>query len=226
AKILTFRGLSASSVDTASVSVGNGRTVLGTAPTSFGTGDDVVIGAMEMEAVGSTRTIVTGADDIRRTGETTGSGNQSGQTATTLIIEASGLYQGLLRYVSTTTAGDQTILNLVRYAKTLITYPTQAQLASSSNWAIVTAVDDTAPGYMPTISTDSGNNPHIAWSSSRTSGTVYYKNKAGGTWNPTLSWGTTYTGVAVDVSPRTDYVSLTRYYAAATNEIQYAVCKD
>jgi len=321
AKILTFRGLSASSVDTASVSVGNGRTVLGTATTSFGTGDDVVIGAMEMEAVGSTRTIVTGADDIRRTGETTGSGNQFGQTAATLFIDGSGLYQGFLRKVSTTTpnpsyegamtgpassslhgelkmlvihvrdtytgwdrvllnrsldtggatwgapivlasgrssdspllysfdsaepsiamdsggylhvvwvsastAGDQTILNLVRYAKTLITYPTQAQLASSSNWAIVTAVDDTAPGYMPTISTDSGNNPHIAWSSSKTSGTVYYKNKAGATWNPTLSWGTTYTGVSVDVSPRTDYVSLTRYYAAATNEIQYAVCKD
>src|SRR5439155_1759094 len=104
AKILTFRGLSASSVDTASVSVGNGRTVLGTATTSFATGDDVAIGAMEMEAVGSTRTIVTGADDIRRTGEMTGSGNQFGQTVSTLFNDGSGLYKGYLRKVSTTTS--------------------------------------------------------------------------------------------------------------------------
>jgi len=321
AKILTFRGLSASSVDTVSVSVGNGRTVLGTATTSFGTGDDVVIGAMEMDAVGSTRTIVTGADDIRRTGETTGSGNQFGQTVSTLFNDGSGLYKGYLRKVSTTisnpsyegamtgpaasslngelkmlvihvrdtftgwdrillnrsldtggavwgapivlasgrssdspllynfdsaepsiamdsggylhvvwvsasTAGDQTILNLVRYTKTLVAYPTQAQLASPSNWASVTVVDDTATGYMPTISTDSGNSPHLAWSGSKTSGTAYYKNKAGGSWNPTLSWGTTYTGLSVDVSPRNNYVNLARYYEAGTNEIQYLVCKN
>src|SRR5207247_10944695 len=96
-------------------------------------------------------------------------------------------------WVSASTTGDQTTLNLVRYTKTLVAYPTQAQLASSSNWETVTGVDDTATGYMPTISTDSGNAPHIAWSGSKTSGTVYYKNKAGASWNPTLSWGTTYT---------------------------------
>src|SRR5207247_5283550 len=83
-------------------------------------------------------------------------------------------------WVSASTTGDQTTLNLVRYTKTLVAYPTQAQLASSSNWASVTVVDDTATGYMPTISTDSGNAPHIAWRGSQTNGTVYYQSKAGG----------------------------------------------
>src|SRR3990172_8183627 len=55
--------------------------------------------------------------------------------------------------------------------------------------------DITYPGYMPTVSTDLSNNPHIAWSGSKTGGTVYYRNKAGGTWQSTVSWGTTYTGL-------------------------------
>jgi len=56
-------------------------------------------------------------------------------------------------------------------------------------------------------------------------GSVYYKNKAAGTWRATVSWGTTYTGLSVDVSPQTNFVSLARYYDAGTNEIQYTVCK-
>jgi len=40
---------------------------------------------------------------------------------------------------------------------------------------------------------------------------VYYKNRAGGTWRPTVSWGTTFTGVSTDVSPQNNYVSLARY---------------
>ena len=79
---------------------------------------------------------------------------------------------------------------------------------------------------MPTISTDTSNNPHIAWSASKTSGTVYYKNRAAGTWRSTVSWGTAYTGISVDVSPQNNDVSLARYYQAATNEIQYTVCKN
>jgi len=90
----------------------------------------------------------------------------------------------------------------------------------------VTIVDDANPGFMPTVSTDTSNNPHIAWSGSKTSGTVYYKNKAAGTWRATVSWGTTYTGISVDVSPQNNYISLARYYEAATNEIQYTVCKN
>jgi len=38
--------------------------------------------------------------------------------------------------------------------------------------------------------------------------------------------GTTYTGLSVDVSPSNNYVSLARYFEAATNEIQYTVCKN
>jgi len=99
-------------------------------------------------------------------------------------------------------------------------------MATASNWEAVTSVDDASTGYMPTISTDSGGNPHVAWSSSKTSGTVYYKNKYGGAWKPTVSWGATYTGHSVDVSPQNNYVSLLRYYEAATNEVQYTVCKN
>jgi hypothetical protein len=90
----------------------------------------------------------------------------------------------------------------------------------------VKIVDDANPGFMPTVSTDTNNNPHIAWSGSKTSGSVYYKNKAAGAWRATVSWGTTYTGISVDVSPQNNYVSLARYYEAATNEIQYTVCKN
>ncbi|HYS72718.1 MAG TPA: tetratricopeptide repeat protein [Thermoplasmata archaeon] len=129
-------------------------------------------------------------------------------------------------WVAASAAGDQSTLNLVRFTKTTVAYPTQSDLANAANWQAVTNVDDADPGFMPTVSTDTGNNPHVAWSASKTSGTVYYKNHAGGTWRSTVSWGTTFTGLSVDVSPQNDYVSLARYYEAATNEIQYTVCKD
>ncbi|TLZ74573.1 MAG: hypothetical protein E6K14_03230, partial [Methanobacteriota archaeon] len=129
-------------------------------------------------------------------------------------------------WVSASSTGNQNILNLVRYTKSTVAYPNQADIASAGNWQAVASIDDASAGYMPTVSTDSGNNPHIAWSGSKTSGTAYYKNKAGGTWRSTVSWGSTYTGLSVDVSPQNDYVSLARYYEAATNEIQYTVCKD
>jgi len=41
-----------------------------------------------------------------------------------------------------------------------------------------------------------------------------------------VSWGTTYTGLSIDVSPQNNYTSLARYYEAGTNEIQYTVCKN
>src|SRR5438445_531725 len=43
-------------------------------------------------------------------------------------------------------------------------------------------------------------------------GSVYYKNRAGGTWRPTVVWGTTYTGLSVDVSPQNNYVALAGYF--------------
>ena len=140
-----------------------------------------------------------------------------------IAIDASGFLHVV--WVSASAAGDQSALNLLRYTKTTVPYPTQSELANAANWEPVTNVDDASPGYMPTVSTDTSNNPHTGWSGSKTSGTVYYKNKAGGTWRSTVSWGSTYTGVSVDVSPQNDYVSLARY-EAATNEIQYTVCKD
>jgi len=112
-------------------------------------------------------------------------------------------------WVSASATGDQSTLNRVRYVATTVTYPTQSEMASAANWGSVTTVDDSSLGYMPTVSTDSGNNPHIAWSGSKTSGTVYYKNKYGGTWRSTVSWTSTYTGLSVDVSPQNNYVSLT-----------------
>ena len=145
-------------------------------------------------------------------------------TEPSIAIDSGGFLH--LVWVSASASGSQQILNLVRYVVTTVAYPTQSQLASSASWTAVAPVDDTAPGYMPTISTDTSKNPHIAWSASKTSGTVYYKNKAAGTWRPTVSWGTTYTGLSVDVSPENNYVSLVRYYEAGTNEIQYTVCKN
>jgi len=73
-------------------------------------------------------------------------------------------------WVSASGSGDQSTINLVRYSKTTVAYPTEAQLANPAIWQAVTNVDDTNPGYMPTVSTDSSNYPHIAWSQSKTFG--------------------------------------------------------
>src|SRR5438445_12940406 len=118
-------------------------------------------------------------------------------------------------------AGNQQTMNLIRYSKTTVAWPTQAQLGSSANWEAVTSVDDSAAGFMPTVSTDQGNYPHVAWSGSRTSGTVYYKNKAAGTWRARVSWRATYTGHSVHVSPQDTYTSLVRHHAAGTTELQH-----
>src|SRR2546428_3352157 len=76
-------------------------------------------------------------------------------------------------WVSAGATGNQQILNLVRYAKTTASYPTQSQLNSSVNWVPVAAVDDSAVGYMPNGSTDTSKNPHIPRSGSKTNGTGY-----------------------------------------------------
>src|SRR2546422_225046 len=127
-----------------------------------------------------------------------------------IAIDASGSLHVV--WVSAASSGNQQTLNLVRYAKTTVAYPSQSQIASSANWQTVTPVDDADPGYMPTVSTDSSNNPYVAWSGSKTGGTVYFKGKAGGTWRSTVSWGTTYTGLSIDVSPQNSYVALAGYF--------------
>jgi hypothetical protein len=101
-------------------------------------------------------------------------------------------------------------MNLVRYTKTTVAYPLQSDVTSAGSWQAVTNVDDANPGYMPTVSTDAAANPHIAWSGSKASGSVFYKNKATGAWQSTITWSTSYTGLSVDVSPTNDYVSLAR----------------
>jgi len=89
-------------------------------------------------------------------------------TEPSIAIDSAGFLH--LVWVSSSGSGDQSTLNLVRYTKTTVAYPTETQLANAANWQAVTNVDDSNPGYMPTISTDSSNNPHIAWSQSKTFG--------------------------------------------------------
>jgi len=145
-------------------------------------------------------------------------------TEPSIAIDSAGFLH--VAWAAASGAGNQQTMNLIRYSKTTVAWPTQAQLGSSANWEAVTSVDDSAAGFMPTVSTDQGNYPHVAWSGSRTSGTVYYKNKAAGTWRATVSWGATYTGHSVDVSPQNNYTSLVRYYESGTNQIQYTVCRN
>src|SRR5256712_14191564 len=106
-----------------------------------------------------------------------------------IAIDAAGFLH--LVWVSGGATGNQQTLNRVRYTKTTMPYPTESQLVNATNWQSVTVVDDADLGYMPTVSTDSSNNPHVAWSGSQASGTVYHKNQAAGTSPATASWGPT-----------------------------------
>src|SRR5438093_984401 len=99
-----------------------------------------------------------------------------------IAIDASGYLHVV--WVSAASSGNQQTLNLVRYVKTIVAYPTQSQLASSANWQNVTTVDDANPGYMPTVSTDTSDNPHIAWSQSKgvtasEAATIEYRSNTG-----------------------------------------------
>lgn len=105
AKVLIFRGLSASFVDTGSVSIGTSRTVIGSLSTSFAAGDDVFLGAIQLEAVGAVLTVAAAADDIRRTGDSASSSNQFSQTLKeSSTNDNSGPIQGFVRKVTTTAA--------------------------------------------------------------------------------------------------------------------------
>jgi len=85
-------------------------------------------------------------------------------------------------------------------------------------WGALRGGGSTEPGASSvTMSWTSGN---AAWAISAASIRIPVS------WSATVSWGTTYTGLSVDVSPANNYVSLARYYEAAADEIQYTVCKD
>src|SRR3989442_15169141 len=124
-------------------------------------------------------------------------------TEPSIAIDSAGFLH--VAWAAASGAGNQQTMNLIRYSKTTVAWPNQVQLGSSANWEAVTPVDDTATGFMPTVSTDKGNYPHIAWSGSRTSGNVYYKNKAIGTWRATVSWGAAHTGHSIEASPQNNY---------------------
>lgn len=104
AKILIFRGVSASSVDTASVALGTTRTIIGSLATTFASGDDVIIGAIQLDAVGATRTIAAAADDIRKTGDSSSSSNQFAHTVAVTSSDGGGQYQSLVGKVATAAA--------------------------------------------------------------------------------------------------------------------------
>jgi hypothetical protein len=144
--------------------------------------------------------------------------NQSDDSS--IAIDSSGYIH--VAWASNNTEGGG--IYFVRYTKTTVAYPTQSELASSSNWEPVTKIDDTYAGAWPSISTDSSNAPHITWSYYTTS--HYYKNKVGGSWRSTIIWSGDYAGSSADVSPQNDYVSIVRFYEGATNDVQYLVCKD
>lgn len=105
AKVLIFRGLSASFVDTGSVSIGTSRTVIGSSSTSFAAGDDVLFGVIQLEGVGAVLTVAAAANDIRRTGDSASSNNQFSQTLKEgSTNDNSGPFQGFVRKVTTTAA--------------------------------------------------------------------------------------------------------------------------
>jgi hypothetical protein len=103
AKILAFRGLSANAVDSGSVSIGTSRTVIGTATTSFAAGDDIAIGAIQLSALTSTRTIAATGDDIRRNGEGSGSSNEFAHVVASTTF-GGGQYQTFVRKVTTSSS--------------------------------------------------------------------------------------------------------------------------
>jgi hypothetical protein len=106
AKILAFRGLSANAVDGAhNDDIDTSRVVLGTATTSFAAGDDIVIGAIQIDAQTSTRTIAAAGDDIRRNGESSGSSNEFAHTiAHSTSSWSDGQWQTFVRKVTTTSS--------------------------------------------------------------------------------------------------------------------------
>ena len=105
AKILAFRGLSANAVDGDHTNdIDTSRVVLGTATTSFAAGDDIVIGAIQIDAQTSS-TIPAAGDDIRRNGESSGSSNQfTHRIAHSTSYWSDGQWQTFVRKVTTTSS--------------------------------------------------------------------------------------------------------------------------
>src|SRR5437867_7756779 len=55
-----------------------------------------------------------------------------------IAIDSSGYLHVV--WVSASAAGDQSTLNLVRYTRTTVPYPTQSQLATGGNWQAATKI--------------------------------------------------------------------------------------
>ncbi len=101
AKILIFRGFAANRVDTGSVAMGTARTVIGSITTTFAAGDDVLLGAIQLDAVGATRTIAANADDIRKTSVTGASSNEFAHRVAVTTSTGGGQFQAFVRKVTT-----------------------------------------------------------------------------------------------------------------------------
>jgi len=144
-----------------------------------------------------------------------------------IAIDADGYLHVV--WVSASAAGDQSTLNLVRYTKTTVAFPTQSELANAANWEAVTNVDDASSGFMPTVSTDAADEPHVAWSGSKTSGTVYYTNKVPA-WTTVdhdfveqttrqATGSTTYVDVTGASLPSTDFTVGRKYLIVSTAQL-------
>jgi len=106
AKILAFRGLPANAIDGAHTNdIDTSRVVLGTATTSFPTGDDIVIGAIQIDAQTSAPLIPAAGDDIRRNSESSGSSNQfTHKIVHSASSWSDGQWQTFVRKVTTTSS--------------------------------------------------------------------------------------------------------------------------
>ncbi|HKZ63231.1 MAG TPA: ATPase domain-containing protein [Thermoplasmata archaeon] len=105
AKLLIFRGLAAEDTDTGSVAIGTSRTPLTpSVSTTFAAGDDVLIGAMQINSVTSSRTYAAGGNDIRLAGAGSGSSNEFAHTIAAPGNGGAATWEAFVRKVTTTSA--------------------------------------------------------------------------------------------------------------------------
>jgi len=104
AKLLLFRGLAAQDRDTGSVALSTSRTVLTPdIDTTFPAGDDVLIGAIQLDS-SSQRKYAAGGNDIRLQGAGSGSSNEFAHTIAAFDNGGADQWESFVQKVTTTTA--------------------------------------------------------------------------------------------------------------------------
>lgn len=102
AKILAFSGLTSAAIDTAGVPIGTSRTVVGTLPTSFAAGEDVLIGAYQMDhGTASDEPWAADSIDLARASNLNRASNEFGMTIPSSSSPYANHYVGLLNAVTT-----------------------------------------------------------------------------------------------------------------------------